>query len=254
MKLRALPLASIGLVASVFALALVATGQEPATPRKVVKTDAEWRKLLSPTQYAVTRQAATEPAFSGKLLKEHRKGVFECVCCGTALFSSRTKFESGTGWPSFYAPYAQANIETDTDYKLGYARTEVRCSTCGRPPRPRLRRRAASDRPPLLHELRRAQVRHRGGRGQGQEREGREEGRPGAQDRDAHRDPEVTGSPCFSLEAEDADGPIRRGRWRLFVQEIGNDWIREYDHFSDSCFSFSYFMAIGLISLRCCLM
>ena len=132
MKFRALHLAPIGLVASALALALVANGQEPsAKPRKVTKTDAEWRKQLTPNQYAVTRQAATEPAFSGKLLKEHRKGVFECICCGTALFSSKAKFESGTGWPSFFAPYAQANIETDTDYKLGYARTEVRCSTCG---------------------------------------------------------------------------------------------------------------------------
>ena len=132
MKLRALQLTSIGLLASAFAFALVAIGQEPATKaRKVVKTDAEWRKQLTPMQYAVTRQADTEPAFSGKLLKEHRKGTFECVCCGTPLFSSRTKFESGTGWPSFYAPYAQANIATATDYKLGYARTEVECSTCG---------------------------------------------------------------------------------------------------------------------------
>ena len=135
MKLRALQLSLIGLVVSPFAFfAFVATGsgQEPiAKSRKVTKTDAEWRKLLTREQYQVTRQADTEPAGSGKLLHNKAKGVYECVCCGTALFSSKTKFESGTGWPSFYAPYAQANIETSTDFKLGYARTEVLCRICG---------------------------------------------------------------------------------------------------------------------------
>lgn len=132
MKFRALQLASLGLIASAFAFALSAIGQEPAAkPRKVVKTDAEWRKQLSPMQYAVTRQAETEPAFSGKLLTEHRKGIFECVCCDTPLFNSTRKFDSGTGWPSFDFPYAQANIATATDYKLGYERTEVTCNVCG---------------------------------------------------------------------------------------------------------------------------
>ena len=135
MKLRALQVSLIGLVVSALALsAFVATGtgQAPGVNRrKVTKTDAEWRKQLTPQQYLVTRHAETEPAFSGKLLNEHRKGVFECVGCDTALFSSRTKFESGTGWPSFYAPYAPANVDTSTDYKLGYPRTEVMCNTCG---------------------------------------------------------------------------------------------------------------------------
>ena len=135
MKLRALQVSLVGLVVSglaLFALVATGTGQEPAAkPRKVTKTDAEWRKQLTPEQYLVTRRADTEPAGSGKLLNEHRKGIFECVCCGTALFSSKTKFESGTGWPSFYAPYAQANVDTSTDYKLGYPRTEVTCNTCG---------------------------------------------------------------------------------------------------------------------------
>jgi peptide-methionine (R)-S-oxide reductase len=130
MNVRALRFAIIASIASGFVALAVA--QEGATKRrKVVKTDAEWRKLLSPLQYQVTRQADTEAAGTGKLLHNKAKGIYECVCCGTALFSSRTKFESGTGWPSFFAPYDQANVDTSTDYKLGYARTEVMCSTCG---------------------------------------------------------------------------------------------------------------------------
>ena len=108
--------------------------QDPLTaqaPRKVVKTDAEWRKLLTPEQYMVTRQADTERAGTGKLLHNKAKGIYECVCCDTPLFSSKTKFESGTGWPSFYAPVSKANVATATDYKLGYARTEVTCNVCG---------------------------------------------------------------------------------------------------------------------------
>ncbi len=118
-------LAAAGLLVS------ASTGQEPAAkPKKVVKTDAEWRKQLTPNQYAVTRQAATEPAGTGALLHNKGKGVYECVGCGTPLFNSKTKFESGTGWPSFYAPYNQTNVGTSTDYKMGYPRTEVVCSTC----------------------------------------------------------------------------------------------------------------------------
>lgn len=99
--------------------------------KKVVKSDAEWRRLLTPEQYAVTRHAATEPAGSGKLLHNHARGIYECVCCDAPLFSSKTKFESGTGWPSFYAPIAPSNVATATDYNLGYPRTEVTCNTCG---------------------------------------------------------------------------------------------------------------------------
>lgn len=134
MKLRALHLSLAGLVASalVFALVGTGTGQEAqAKKRKVVKTDAEWRKQLTREQYQVTRQADTEPAFSGKLVNEHRKGVFECICCGSELFSSRAKFESGTGWPSFFAPFDKTAVDTSTDFKLGYPRTEVTCNTCG---------------------------------------------------------------------------------------------------------------------------
>ena len=130
MNVRALRLALIASIASGF-VALAAAQEGATKPRKVVKTDAEWRKLLTQEQYLVTRHAETEPAGSGKLLHNKARGIYECVCCGTPLFSSRTKFESGTGWPSFYAPVNQANIDTATDFKLGYARTEVMCNTCG---------------------------------------------------------------------------------------------------------------------------
>jgi peptide-methionine (R)-S-oxide reductase len=134
MKLRALQFSTVGLVVASLLLAHASsgTGQEaPAKKRKVVKTDAEWRKLLTRDQYLVTRQAETEPAFTGKLTNNHAKGLYECVCCGTELFSSKAKFDSGTGWPSFYAPYDKKNVDTSTDYKLGYARVEVMCNTCG---------------------------------------------------------------------------------------------------------------------------
>ena len=82
---------------------------------KVVKTDAEWKKILSPEQFNVARKAGTEPPFSNKYAEWHEKGIFRCVCCGTALFSSDTKFDSGTGWPSFWQPIAPENVETKAD-------------------------------------------------------------------------------------------------------------------------------------------
>jgi peptide-methionine (R)-S-oxide reductase len=100
------------------------------TVPRVVKTDEEWRAALPPASYEITRRAGTERAFTGALTNEHRKGVFRCICCDTALFSSSTKFESGTGWPSFYAPVAAENIETRTDRSFGWVRTEVLCRRC----------------------------------------------------------------------------------------------------------------------------
>jgi peptide-methionine (R)-S-oxide reductase len=97
---------------------------------KVVKTDEEWKKQLSPASYEVARHKGTERAFTGKYNKWHEKGIFTCVCCGTPLFSSDTKFDSGTGWPSFWAPIAQENVKTDTDAKYGMNRTEVMCRKC----------------------------------------------------------------------------------------------------------------------------
>lgn len=97
---------------------------------KVVKTDAEWQKILEPEQYTVTRKGGTEPAFANKYEKWHEKGIFRCICCGTALFSSDAKFDSGTGWPSFWAPIAPENVETKTDSSFFMTRTEVLCRRC----------------------------------------------------------------------------------------------------------------------------
>jgi peptide-methionine (R)-S-oxide reductase len=97
---------------------------------RVVKSEEEWKKQLSAASFEVTRHAATETAFSGALLEEHDKGVFRCICCDTALYDSSTKFESGTGWPSFWAPIAKENIVESTDDSLGMVRTEVRCRRC----------------------------------------------------------------------------------------------------------------------------
>lgn len=97
---------------------------------KIVKTDAEWRQLLTPEQYEVLRQEGTEPPFSSPLNKEYRKGVYACAGCGLELFTSDTKFDSGTGWPSFYAPIA-GHVETKRDFKLILPRTEYHCVRCG---------------------------------------------------------------------------------------------------------------------------
>lgn len=97
---------------------------------KVVKTDAEWNQLLTPEQFEVTRRKGTEPAFSGKYWNLHERGVYRCIGCGNALFSSETKFESGTGWPSFWAPIAEENVRTEVDSSYGMRRVEVLCSRC----------------------------------------------------------------------------------------------------------------------------
>ena len=97
---------------------------------KVIKSDAEWQQQLTPEQFKVARKAGTEPAFSGEYWDLHDEGVFKCVCCGVPLFSSETKFESGTGWPSFSAPLDEKNVELQRDTTYGMARTEVRCGRC----------------------------------------------------------------------------------------------------------------------------
>ena len=97
---------------------------------KVHYSDAEWKKRLTKAQYYILREEGTEPPFSSPLLKEHRKGTFLCAGCNNELFSSTTKFESGTGWPSFWQPLPGA-VGTTTDFKLGYPRTEVHCADCG---------------------------------------------------------------------------------------------------------------------------
>jgi peptide-methionine (R)-S-oxide reductase len=97
---------------------------------KVIKSDAEWRKQLTSEQFHVTRQKGTERAYTGATWNNHEKGIYQCVCCGNDLYSSDTKYESGTGWPSFWQPIAPENIATRTDNSLFSRRTEVVCSRC----------------------------------------------------------------------------------------------------------------------------
>jgi peptide-methionine (R)-S-oxide reductase len=103
----------------------------PAQVSKVRKTDAEWKKQLTPLQFEVTRQQGTERAFTGQYYDLHEKGIYRCICCDNTLFSSDTKFESGTGWPSFWAPIAKENVHTSSDTSFGMTRDEVSCTECG---------------------------------------------------------------------------------------------------------------------------
>lgn len=105
--------------------------QEKPRKYEITKTDAEWKKQLTPEQYYVTRQEGTERPFTGKYADHHEKGTYACVCCGLPLFSSETKFESGTGWPSFYQPLTKQNVLEVVDRSLGDVRTEVECRRCG---------------------------------------------------------------------------------------------------------------------------
>jgi peptide-methionine (R)-S-oxide reductase len=98
---------------------------------KVKKTDEEWKQILSPLQYQVLRQKGTERAFTGRHWNDHDKGTYKCAACGADLFSSDAKFDSGTGWPSFWAPVAKENVETEEDTSLFMRRVEVHCRRCG---------------------------------------------------------------------------------------------------------------------------
>jgi peptide-methionine (R)-S-oxide reductase len=104
---------------------------DPASAKKVIKTDREWSKILTRTQFLVTRMKETEPAFSGPYVNNHARGHYACVCCGATLFSSQTKFDSGTGWPSFWNPFAADRIDRAMDYQGPEPRVEVTCSRCG---------------------------------------------------------------------------------------------------------------------------
>ena len=98
---------------------------------KIIKTEEEWKKDLTPEQYAVLREKGTEPAFTGKYYDNHENGVYRCAACGQQLFSSETKFDSGTGWPSFTDPMNLEHVELQEDSSHGMSRTEVVCKRCG---------------------------------------------------------------------------------------------------------------------------
>ncbi len=122
-----------GLAASAALPVLAACGAAPAQAKNfpVNLTEAEWRKKLTRSEFRILRQAGTERPFSSPLDKENRRGTFVCAGCGNRLYSSKTKFDSKTGWPSFYAPIDRGAVGTTTDYKIGYPRTEVHCADCG---------------------------------------------------------------------------------------------------------------------------
>jgi methionine-R-sulfoxide reductase len=106
------------------------TGEKNEVAQTVTKSEAEWREQLSDEQYHVTREAGTECAFSGKYWNTKEPGTYHCVCCGAPLFDSQTKFNSGTGWPSFYNPAESGGVIEHTDSSYGMLRTEVRCARC----------------------------------------------------------------------------------------------------------------------------
>ncbi len=122
--------------------------------KKIEKTEEEWQDELTDEQYHVCRQKGTEPPFTGKYHDSKDSGIYRCVCCGSELFESETKFDSGTGWPSFYQPISEETVGTEEDSNHGMRRTEVVCKACGAHLGPRLSRRATADRTPLLHQFR----------------------------------------------------------------------------------------------------
>ena len=130
MKRRQFVGGTLGAFAGAMALRTWAAAPPSGAIEKVVKTEDEWRKVLTPQQFSVLRQEGTETPFTSPLNNEKRKGTFVCVACALPLFESRTKFDSGTGWPSFYDHIAGA-LETKTDVKLIYPRTEYHCARCG---------------------------------------------------------------------------------------------------------------------------
>jgi peptide-methionine (R)-S-oxide reductase len=99
--------------------------------QKIIKSDEEWRSELTPEQYHVTREKGTEAPFTGEYYKNKERGIYRCVCCGAELFTSDTKYESGSGWPSFYQPAKEESVATDRDLSHGMDRTEILCSRCG---------------------------------------------------------------------------------------------------------------------------
>lgn len=121
----------IGASASFVALTACGSGRAEAKAFPVSFSEAEWRKRLTAGEFRILREASTEKPYSSPLNDEKRKGTFVCAGCGNALYSSRTKYDSGTGWPSFWAAIDKGAVGTSTDYKIGYPRTEVHCADCG---------------------------------------------------------------------------------------------------------------------------
>ncbi len=113
------------------AITITSCAQQTQQKFAVTKTDAEWKQQLTSEQFAVARKADTERPYTGKYWDNHEKGTYYCVCCGVPLFSSDTKFESGTGWPSFYQALGTKYVGNRTDNSLGMARTEIYCKNCG---------------------------------------------------------------------------------------------------------------------------
>jgi peptide-methionine (R)-S-oxide reductase len=131
MRFRVTGLVALGFVA---VLTAVGAGQDPFTPakrRKVMKSNGEWAKALTRDQYAVTRLKATEPPGTGRYVNNHARGYYACVCCGAYLFSSAAKFDSGTGWPSFFQPLVASRIDSEVDNSQAEPRIEVMCNDCG---------------------------------------------------------------------------------------------------------------------------
>ena len=98
---------------------------------KIFKSNEDWKNILTPEEYYVTREKGTEKPFTGKYYNSKEKGIYKCICCGNDLFSSDTKFDSGTGWPSFWSPISKENIEVKNDFGHNMQRTEVLCNQCG---------------------------------------------------------------------------------------------------------------------------
>ena len=121
----------IGAGASFAALTACGSGRAEAKSYPVSMSEAQWRKKLTSAEFSVLRKEKTERPYSSPLNKEKRSGTYVCAGCGNRLYSSKTKFESGTGWPSFWAPIDKGAVGTTTDYKIGYPRTEVHCADCG---------------------------------------------------------------------------------------------------------------------------